>query len=182
MQYLIKDWKNVLLITPVEIKRPEEHDASTLAHIITQSGGSVERCHATTKNLGPILAKAQNKNIIIAVRYSLTQEQIGILSAYCSQHTITLYTTDIDMVEHGAAIGSGGGEYEVGVTVGDKIKLIIEGALPVSDIPIGTQIMQPTIMLNHAVMNEQALKASPAELFVIGSGKTVSSVSAQSEL
>ncbi len=109
---------------------------------------------------------------VLVLKDNLVVSGIESLVNLCSKHNKTLYASDLNSGDKGAALSYGVYEYQDGVESALKaIQILKDGKKP-TDIP-STATMGFKIKVNTKTMRQQGLDLSPELLFVMKSGEIV---------
>lgn len=88
---------------------------------------------------------------------------IDVLISLCNRYDITLYASDLNSGDKGAALSFGVQEYDHGSTAATKMLSIFEKGLSAYEVPI-TPVQNSKLKINSKTMNKQGLLLSPEEL------------------
>jgi putative ABC transport system substrate-binding protein len=127
-------------------------------------------------NIADLMQKVSNFvdscDTVLVLKDNLVVSGIESLVNLCSKHKKTLYASDLNSGDKGAALSYGVYEYQDGVESALKaIEILKEGKQP-TDIP-STATMGFKIKVNTKTMHTQGLDLSPELLFVMKSGEVV---------
>jgi putative ABC transport system substrate-binding protein len=127
-------------------------------------------------NTKEIMQKAssqiQDVDAIITVRDNVILGALEGLIKLCNNHGITLYTSELESVEKGAAIGFGQNEYKTGVECAQKALQILRDGTNPSDIPT-TTFYKPELRINRETSAKQGLVIDGIFLFLVRNGYVI---------
>jgi len=167
--YLKTTIKHVTLISPaIKLQWIESQKSALMEKLKEQNITIATLC--VSKNIDEILPQLKQTDLIIVLENTISGEQFRQLATICTTSGTTLYTSDIDLVAYGAAVGSGGGEDIIGKALAHKIRLITELGTPSAQIPITTHTPSTKIRVNSQVLEKQALALSKNVLFIMQKG------------
>lgn len=155
---------HILLLSPSVSRRWLEYQQEHTVEAFEMQGITVEKSSTDEKALALINPAAYD--MIIFPAHTLSPTAISTLSERCRTADCTLYTTDIDAVAHGAAIGTGGGEVIIGGLLAEKVVTILMHYTRPEHVPITTHVPAAQVRLHKKYLTPQSLPISESHLFI----------------
>lgn len=123
----------------------------------------------TTSVLEQLLQKtnAADTAIMILTDHT-TVSAVDSLIKLCNNTGVTLFTSELESVNKGAAIAFGIEQYQYGKRAAEQVEQILVQHIPISDIPV-TPLQDFKVKVNLAAAQKQQLNIDPELLFLMRS-------------
>ncbi len=148
------------------VKDKQEIETLAAAHGI---GVSAIEVYAASEIYGKVSSALSGVDAVMVLKDNTVVSGLDGLIKLCNQHGVTLYATDLDSPDKGAALGFGVQEYDFGVQGAHKAFLILSEGKKPSDIP-STALTVNSIKVNAKAARAQGLSLSREQLFLMSSG------------
>lgn len=161
--------RRALLLCPTVSRRWLEYQQEHILGALEARGIEVQTIQTGEKTVATI--EPTFFDLIIVPPHTLAPGEISLLSQSCNKTKCTLYTTDLDAVAHGAAIGTGGGEILIGTLMAEKAHSVLSRLTSPSHIPITTHVPIAQVRLHKKYLLKQSLSLSDGQLFATECGE-----------
>jgi putative ABC transport system substrate-binding protein len=109
-------------------------------------------------------------DVVLVLKDNTIVSALDALVRLCNRYGITLYASDLNSGEKGAALAFGVVEKEFGTQAGKKALTMLEQQQQPQEIPI-TALNEFKVTINTTTMHQQNLLLSPTQLFLLTSTK-----------
>ncbi len=162
--------KNVLLVYDPSHGTGLEKDKYEIQHILNEKGISLQSIEIYQANeiQQKVASSLSATDVVLTLRDNTTVSGIDSLVKLCNNYGVTLFASDLNSGNKGAALSYGFTEYEFGVSGAHKAYSILEEQNDPALIPI-TPISNYKIKINSATAEKQNLIIDPHLFFLMTS-------------
>ncbi len=155
------------VVIPFNKREPwQRNEADELSTILQSYGIEVHAVPITSldtlkEDIRPYLDVADT---IMTLDDNLLDSKIETLRDMCNERGITLFTSNPDGVERGAAIGLGTGQHEMGAECAQRARAILEHNVRPAMLPVTRSVHTGKVFMNRDTMLQQGLFGLPTQV------------------
>ncbi len=161
--------KNVLLVyDPVAKGGGHEAEAQTITSLLHKKNISTHSVHIFHANeiQAKVQSLLQNNDVVMILTDHTVVSGVDSLITLCNRYGVTLFTSELNSADKGAALSYGVTEYDYGVETAQQALAILDQKQEPRFIPI-TIVNDTKLKVNSKTMNQQGIFLSEEQLTTI---------------